>query len=160
MSAALAAVLATDGSAGAGTTARAGAAPLAAAVVTEADVAHHGYAWLWDGRIGIWLENSNDGPAHVADSTVRLTFSVPLSSGGLLPPSCLRGGDRVVLCRTGALMAGGRPGGISLDLRAVGKPDEMVLGVSTAWNGGASDRNHANDEHRVLVPATADGYVF
>ncbi|MFE3660354.1 hypothetical protein [Streptomyces sp. NPDC059165] len=160
-------VLATGAGAGAGTAVRAEAAPAAEAVevaeadvAVEADVAHHGYAWLWDGRIGVWAESSNDGPGQVADATVRLAFSVPLSSRLQLPPSCLRGGDRVVLCRTGALPVGGRPKGISLDLRALGKPDELVMAVSTAWSDGAVDRNRANDEHRVLVLATADGYVF
>ncbi|MGW1888435.1 hypothetical protein [Streptomyces sp. NPDC001970] len=128
----------------------------------EADVAHHGHASLWAGRIGVWLESDNHGPAQVADATVRLSFSVPVSvtGGGPLPPVCLWGGDRVILCRTGALRAGGAGNGIALDLLAAGSPTEVVVSVATAWSDGAIDQNHANDEHTVLVPATGDGYVF
>ncbi|WP_351234493.1 hypothetical protein [Streptomyces sp. NPDC002133] len=128
----------------------------------EADLAHHGHASLWAGRIGVWLESDNHGPAQVADATVRLSFSVPVSvtGGGPLPPVCLWGGDRVILCRTGALRAGGAGHGIALDLLAAGSPTEVVVGVATAWSDGAIDQNHANDQHTVLVPATGDGYVF
>ncbi|MGW2562864.1 hypothetical protein ACWCXB_27160 [Streptomyces sp. NPDC001514] len=130
--------------------------------VAEADVAHHGHVSLWDGRIGVWLDSGNHGPAQVADATVRLSFSGPVSvtSGGQLPPACLWGGDRVILCRTGALRAGRTGNGVALDLRAAGSPVEVVVDVATVWNGGAVDRNHANDEHTVLVPATGDGYIF
>ncbi|MFE7774431.1 hypothetical protein ACFU5O_11090 [Streptomyces sp. NPDC057445] len=150
--------------AGARTAAADGAAVLsveeAAMPVTEADVAHHGYVSLWDGRVAVWLESDNHGPSPVSDATVRLIFSVPPTGGGPLPSACLWGGDRVVLCRTGALRAGSTGKGIMLDLRVAGRPSEIVMDVATAWNGGAVDINHANDEHAVLVPATGDGYVF
>ncbi|MFD7443794.1 hypothetical protein [Streptomyces sp. NPDC059909] len=130
--------------------------------VAEADVAHHGHASLWGGRIVVWLESDNHGPAQLADATVRLSFSAPVTvtGGGQLPPACLWGGDRVILCRTGELRAGGTGGGIALDLLIPGNPPEIIVGITTVWSDGAVDRNHANDEHTVLVPATGDGYVF
>ncbi|MER6999954.1 hypothetical protein [Streptomyces sp. NPDC000410] len=166
---AMVAVLAASGSANAGVGAGAGAgahanagasAGAGAGRVAEADVAHHGHASLWGGRLGVWLESGNHGPARVADVTVRLTFSEPPVAGQELPADCLWGGDRVVLCRAGALDADGPASGVALDLRVPGDPAEVVMRVGTMWNGGATDRNHANDEHSVLVPATGDGYVF
>ncbi|UNM16312.1 hypothetical protein J4032_03070 [Streptomyces formicae] len=138
--------------AGAGAGARTGMA--------EADLAHHGHASLWEGRIAVWLESGNSGPAEVSDATVRLTFSVPLAGDAELPSVCLRGGDRVVLCRTGRLRASVGASGIPLDLKLAGSPAEAVVGVATAWSGGTADPNRGNDDHTVLVPATGDGYIF
>ncbi|UUN28478.1 hypothetical protein [Streptomyces sp. FIT100] len=128
--------------------------------MAEADLAHHGHASLWEDRLAVWLESGNSGPAEVADATVRLTFSVELAGDVELPSGCLRGGDRVVLCRTGTLRAGIGGSGIPLDLKLAGSPAETVVGVTTVWSGGTVDRNRGNDDHTVLVPATGDGYIF
>ncbi|MGW0554839.1 hypothetical protein ACWDZ6_11655 [Streptomyces sp. NPDC002926] len=129
-------------------------------IAPESDVAHHGQVSLTDGRLAVWLLSESYGPSSLTDSTVRLTFSVPLAGGQALPPGCLWSGDRVVLCATGELRAGGVGRQAALDLRTVGTPDEVVVTIGTQWNGGVTDRNTQNNEHRVLVPATGDPYVF
>lgn len=126
----------------------------------EADVAHHGYASLWGGRLGVWLESVNHGPSDVSNAAVRLRFSARLVQGQELPPGCLWSGSEAMLCGTGALRAAGAARQFAFDLETVGKPDEVVVTVDTLWNGGAVDRNRENDRHRVLVPATGDRYVF
>ncbi|MDX2291986.1 MULTISPECIES: hypothetical protein [Streptomyces] len=126
----------------------------------EADLAHHGHVSLWDGRVGVWLVTENHGPSDVVDATVRLAFSAPMAGGQELPPGCLWSSSRVVSCRTGALPDGGAAGELALDLRAVGRPQELTVDVSTAWRAGGVDRNSLNDRHRVLVLATGDPYVF
>ncbi|MFF6899855.1 hypothetical protein [Streptomyces hydrogenans] len=126
----------------------------------EADLAHHGHVSLWDGRVGVWLVTENHGPSDVLDATVRLAFSAPMAGGQELPPGCLWSSSRVVSCRTGALPDGGTAGELALDLRAVGRPQELTVDVSTAWRSGGVDRNSVNDRHRVLVLATGDPYVF
>ncbi|MFK3730485.1 hypothetical protein ACI2LJ_09540 [Streptomyces sp. NPDC088090] len=129
-------------------------------VAGEADLAHHGHVSLWDGRVGVWLVTENHGPSDVVDATVRLAFSTPMAGGQELPPGCLWSSSRVVSCRTGALPGGGAAGELALDLRAVGRPQELTVDVSTAWRAGGADRNPVNDRHRVLVLATGDPYVF
>ncbi|MET9438601.1 hypothetical protein [Streptomyces sp. NPDC006551] len=129
-------------------------------VLPEADLAHHGHVSLWEGRLGVRLVSENHGPSHVSQATVRLAFSVPLAGGQELPPSCLWGGERVVVCRTGELRAAGAPGELALDLRTVGSPDEMTVAVDTVWRDRSTDRNPKNDRHSVLVLATGDPYVF
>lgn len=137
-----------------------GAAAVAGAAPAEADLAHHGHVSLWDGRVGVWLVTENHGPSDVADATVRLAFSAPMAGGQELPPGCLWSSARVVSCRTGALSGGGAAGELALDLRTVGRPQELTVDVSTAWRAGGADRNSFNDRHRVLVLATGDPYVF
>ncbi|MFF9340840.1 hypothetical protein ACF1CG_14015 [Streptomyces sp. NPDC014773] len=129
-------------------------------VGAEADLAHHGHVSLWDGRVGVWLVTENHGPSDLVDATVRLDFSTPMAGGQELPPGCLWSSSRVVSCRTGALPDGGAAGELALDLRAVGRPQELTVDVSTAWRAGGVDRNSVNDRHRVLVLATGDPYVF
>ncbi|MFD5427053.1 hypothetical protein [Streptomyces sp. NPDC127084] len=163
-STAMAAVM-PAGSAGAGavdgvSTADAAAPTLFAAAVPEADTAHHGHAVLWDGLLDVWLESENHGPDGVPDATVRLTFSVPSGADASLPESCLRAGHRTILCRTGELRAASTGQGRALRLQLAGAPAEVVIGVSTVWNGGAADLNRPNDHHTVLVPATGDRYTF
>jgi hypothetical protein len=126
----------------------------------EADLAHHGQVSLWSGQLGVRLESENHGPSALPDATVRLDFSVPLATGRALPPSCLWSGDRVVLCRTGQLRPIGRSAEVALDLRTDGVPDEVVVQIDTAWNGGASDPSPANHQHRVLTPSTGELYAF
>ncbi|MFD5784556.1 hypothetical protein [Streptomyces sp. NPDC126933] len=130
------------------------------AVAPEADVAHHGHASLWSGQLAVRLRPENHGPSGLTDATVRLDFSAPLARGQALPADCLWGGDRTVLCRTGQLRADGRGREITLDLRTAGSPAEVVVRIDTAWNGGASDRNPENHQHRVLTPDTGDPYAF
>ncbi|MFF2526368.1 hypothetical protein [Streptomyces liangshanensis] len=146
----------TAGTGAPGTAGAAAPAPIA----PEADLAHHGQVVLGDGQLHVWVGSENHGPSGLPDATVRLDFSVPLAPGQEVPPVCLWGGDRTVLCRTGELRAGGRARGVALGLRTLGTPAEVVVDVDTAWNGGASDRNPENNRHRVLAPATGDPYVF
>ncbi|MGX1883664.1 hypothetical protein [Streptomyces sp. NPDC055287] len=129
-------------------------------IAPEADVAYRGHATLDGGRLGVWLETANRGPSGLRDATVRLRFSVPLARGQELPPHCLWGGGREALCRTGGLRVGGSGRQFAFHLRASGDPSEAVVRISTAWNGGATDRNPRNNELEVLVPATGDGYFF
>ncbi|MDX3851095.1 hypothetical protein [Streptomyces sp. AK02-01A] len=130
------------------------------AIAPEADLAHHGRASLWDGKLTVRIASENHGPSGLPDATVRLDFSALLEAGQSLPSECLWGGDRTVLCRTGHLRAAGRGRELALDLRTAGSPAEVVVSVATAWNGGASDRNPENHQHRVLTPDTGDSYVF
>ncbi|MFD4375479.1 hypothetical protein [Streptomyces sp. NPDC058486] len=130
------------------------------AVGAEVDLAHHGHVSLWDGRVGVWLVSENHGPSDVADATVRLAFSAPMAGGQELPPGCLWSSAQVVSCRTGALPGGGAAGELALDLKTLGRPQELTVDVSTAWRAGGVDRNSLNDRHRVLVLATGDPYVF
>ncbi|MFG3286501.1 hypothetical protein [Streptomyces sp. NPDC048111] len=126
----------------------------------EADLSYHGHVSLWNGRTGVWLVTENHGPAAVTGATVRLRFSVPLDSGAALPPSCLRTGPATVQCGSGSMRAAGSGPQLALDVAVVGNPDEITLDIDTVWNGGANDRNPANNTHRVLAPATGDAYTF
>ncbi|MFD7167033.1 hypothetical protein [Streptomyces violascens] len=126
----------------------------------EADVSYHGHVSFWNGHVGIWLTTANHGPAPVSGATVRLRFSAPLASGVTLPPSCLRTGPAVVHCGTGSMRAAGTGVQLALDVATVGNRAEMGLDIDTVWNGGASDRNPANNTHRVLTLATGDPYTF
>ena len=74
-------------------------------IAPEADLAHHGHVSLRGDELRVRLESENHGPSAVPDATVRLDFSVRLIAGQALPPTCLWGGDRSVLCRTGPLRA-------------------------------------------------------
>ncbi|WP_415951292.1 hypothetical protein [Streptomyces sp. KLOTTS4A1] len=129
-------------------------------VAPEADVAYHGHTALWQGRLGVWLTPQNHGPADVSDATVRLRTSAPLADGQELPDRCLRGGQRVVLCSTGGIGAGGWSEELALDLRLKGSPSEVTVRIDTVWNGGAQDRNTANNRHKVLTLETGDLYAF
>ncbi|MEU6984557.1 hypothetical protein ABZ946_14225 [Streptomyces sp. NPDC046324] len=126
----------------------------------EADLAHHGHLSLWEGRMTVRLVSENHGPADVSQATVRLGFSEPMAGGQVLPPSCLWGSDRVVVCRTGELRAAGAVEELVLDLRTAGSPDEVMADIATVWTDGVTDGNALNDRHHVLVLATGDPYVF
>ncbi|QGV82640.1 hypothetical protein EIZ62_13790 [Streptomyces ficellus] len=132
----------------------------AGSVAPEADVSHHGHIALLDGRLDVLLLSENRGPSALEDATVRLVFSEPLAPGYRLAPGCVWGGDREVLCSTGPLRVDGTRHETVLGLRTAGAPQELTARVSTAWNGGATDRNPADNDHRVLVLATGDPYVF
>ncbi|TXS31162.1 hypothetical protein EAO71_21205 [Streptomyces sp. ms191] len=132
-----------------------------ARVGREADLAHHGYASLWQGRLEVRLVSRNHGSSDVSEATVRLAFSEPPAAGQELPPACLWVGERVVACRTGALRAAGAAAGeLAIGLRTAGSPDEVTVEIGTAWSDGSTDPNPDNDRHRVLVLATGDAYAF
>ncbi|GGR73875.1 hypothetical protein GCM10010252_10610 [Streptomyces aureoverticillatus] len=128
--------------------------------VPEADVAYHGHVAMTRGLAAVSLTPENHGPDDVPGASVRLAWSAPLEDTTRLPDSCVRAGERGVLCRTGALPAGGRGERIDLAVRLRGEPREVTVTVGTAWNGGAVDRNPRNNEHAVLVLDTGDSYYF
>ncbi|MCX4676387.1 hypothetical protein OG413_13920 [Streptomyces sp. NBC_01433] len=159
---AAAAMVATAVIPGAGTGGSAAATPVAPGreAGPQADVSHHGHVSLSGDRLGVWLRSENRGPADLTDATVRLRFSDPFSAPRGLPPGCLRGGSRAVLCGTGALTADGQERRTAFDLRLAGRPAEVVVRIDTVWNGGAVDRDPRNNVHEVLAPSTGDAYVF
>ncbi|WP_327254359.1 hypothetical protein [Streptomyces sp. NBC_01244] len=141
--------------AGAGAGAEAGAGPEA-----EADVAYHGRVALTGNRLRILLVPENEGPSAVANATVRLGLSADLAGRQELAEGCARAGLREVVCETGELPLHGRGRHIGLALRLKEPAAEVVVRVDTWWNGGATDRNHANNEHVVLALDTGDTYAF
>ncbi|MFF4353745.1 hypothetical protein [Streptomyces sp. NPDC001530] len=138
----------------------ASAASPAGAVAPEADLAYHGRVSMADGSVAVRLTPQNHGPNAVPDATVGLRWSAPLADVQRLPGACARAGERVVVCRTGALVADGLGEEIGLTVRLRGVPSEVTLEIDTVWGGGAVDRNHANDRQRVLALDTGDSYAF
>ncbi|MEV4330495.1 hypothetical protein AB0K02_08120 [Streptomyces sp. NPDC049597] len=136
------------------------AAGASGAVAPEADVAHHGHVSLGDEWLRISVMTRNHGPSSLEDATVRLEFSLRPVGGLRLPERCLRAGERVVLCRTGPLVADGVGSKTSIRLGITGDPAEAVVRVATVWNGGATDRDPVNNDHQVVAPATGDPYAF
>ncbi|MXM62537.1 hypothetical protein GR925_03485 [Streptomyces sp. HUCO-GS316] len=132
----------------------------AAGVVPEADLAYHGAVSLAAGWADLRFTPRNHGPAAAPDVTVRLRWSEPLTDRQALPGGCVRSGQRVVLCRIGALAADGLGEQIALRVRLRSAPAEAVLEIDTVWSGGAVDRNRQNDRQRVLVLDTGDTYYF
>ncbi|MFJ4781481.1 hypothetical protein [Streptomyces sp. NPDC088762] len=126
----------------------------------EADVAYHGRVHLAGERLRIWLVPANDGPAALPNATVRVRLSAELADRQELSGGCARAGLREVVCETGPLPAHGRGRHIGLVLGLREPVSEVVVRVDTWWNGGASDRNLANNEHVVLALATGDAYAF
>ncbi|MFG2215896.1 MULTISPECIES: hypothetical protein [unclassified Streptomyces] len=132
-----------------------------AGIAPEADVSHHGHVLLWGAGLKVRMRTENHGPSSLTGVTVRVRTSVALAGRQELPQSCLRADRRTVLCRTGSLRADGvQERRLALELRLAGRPDEVVVRVDTLWNGGATDRNPRNNDHKVLAPATGDEYVF
>ncbi|MFG2984025.1 hypothetical protein ACGFYQ_22685 [Streptomyces sp. NPDC048258] len=136
----------------------AGAAPVDAG--PEADVAYHGRVSLAHAQLRIWLVPQNEGPSALPNATVRLRLSVPLADRQELAAGCARAGLREVVCETGALPLHGRGRHIGLALGLWEPVSEVVVRVDTWWNGGATDRNLANNEHVVLALDTGDSYAF
>lgn len=126
----------------------------------EADLAYHGSAAMTAGRFDVRFTPRNHGPSAVPDATVRLRWSKPLADRQTLPEGCARSGERVVVCRTGALAADEAGERIELRVRLAGTPSEVLLELDTVWGGGAVDGNRANDQQRVLVLDTSDTYYF
>lgn len=94
------------------------------------------------------------------DATVRLRWSKPLADLQTLPEGCARSGERVVVCRMGALAADQMGERIGLRVRLRDAPSEVLLELDTVRGGDAVDRNRANDQQRVLVLETGDTYYF
>ncbi|MET7389971.1 hypothetical protein AB0885_03155 [Streptomyces sp. NPDC005534] len=128
--------------------------------VPEADLAYHGAASMAAGRVDVRLTPRNHGPDPVDDATVRLRWSAALDDTQVLPAGCARSGERVVVCRTGALPADGPGEEIRMTVRLREVASEVTLGLDTMWGGGSVDRNHANDRQQVLVLDTGDAYAF
>jgi hypothetical protein len=137
-----------------------GAAVPAVAAAPEADVAYHGYVAMAGGQVDVRLSPQNHGPSDVADTTVRLHWSLPLADRQLLPGGCARFDMNTVLCETGPLPANGVGREIRLRVGLAGAPTEVRLTIETLWDGGSVDRNHANDRQQVLALDTGDEYAF
>ncbi|MEV8536255.1 hypothetical protein [Streptomyces sp. NPDC051211] len=140
----------------------AGAAATAGAAEAgpEADVAYHGRVSLAAGRLGILLIPENEGPAALPTATLRLRLSADLADRQEWADGCARAGLREMVCETGALPEHGQGRHIGLRLRLKERPTEVTLRIDTWWNGGATDRNTANNEHVVLALDTGDVYAF
>ncbi|MGW2569713.1 hypothetical protein [Streptomyces sp. NPDC001537] len=138
----------------------AAAVPGSAVGAPEADLAYHGVVSMAGGRVDLRLMPRNYGPSAVSDATVRLRWSVAPANKQSLPGGCVRSGERVMMCRVGALAANAVARQIRLRVRLRGAPSEVLVEIDTAWNGGAVDRHRHNDRQRVLVLATGDEYSF
>ncbi|MEV3857509.1 hypothetical protein AB0J38_24660 [Streptomyces sp. NPDC050095] len=129
--------------------------------VPEADLAQHGDITMSGGLVTVGFTPQNHGPSDVPDTTVRLTWSVPLADvQDELPDTCLRSGPRTVHCRTGALPAATYGTPLTVRVRLAAAPAEATVQIATAWSGGFADHNRQNDQHRVLVLDTGDTYYF
>ncbi|MDJ0385665.1 hypothetical protein [Streptomyces sp. G-G2] len=126
----------------------------------EADLAYHGRVSLSGGRLAVWVVPQNLGPTPLANTTLRLRLSADLADRQELAEGCARAGQREVMCETGALPARGQGRHIGLRLLLKEPEPEVVLRVDTWWNGGATDRDHTNDQHAVLALDTGDTYSF
>ncbi|WP_225101516.1 hypothetical protein [Streptomyces sp. CoH27] len=131
-----------------------------AAPVPEADLAFHGTALMAGDTVDVRLTPRNNGPAAVPDATVRLRWSVPLAVAQQLPARCVREDERTVVCSTGALAVNGVGEQVMVPVRLMEKASEVTLEIGTVWGGGAVDRDHTNDELKVLVLDTGDAYAF
>ncbi|MEU0006662.1 hypothetical protein ABZ079_20900 [Streptomyces sp. NPDC006314] len=131
-----------------------------AAPVSEADLAFHGTAVMtWD-QVEVQLTPRNNGPAAIADATVRLRWSVELADGQRLPARCIREDERTVVCGTGALAADAVGELLRVPVRLRERTSEVTLELDTAWSGGVVDKDRTNDRATVLVLATGDAYAF
>ncbi|MGW7437397.1 hypothetical protein [Streptomyces sp. NPDC054849] len=126
----------------------------------EADVAYHGQVYLSGEQLRIRLVPENDGPAALPNATVRVRLSADLADRQELAGGCARAGLHEVVCETGPLPLRGRGRHIGLALGLREQASEVVVQVDTWWNGGATDRNHMNNEHVVLALNTGDAYAF
>ncbi|MGW6689598.1 hypothetical protein [Streptomyces sp. NPDC054961] len=126
----------------------------------EADVAYHGRVALDGARLRILLVPENEGPAALANATLRLRLSQDLADRQQLAAGCARAGLREVVCETGELPPHGRGRHIGLTLWLKEPATEAEVRVDTWWDGGATDRNLANNEHVVLALDTGDTYAF
>ncbi|MFG2975388.1 hypothetical protein ACGFYY_20695 [Streptomyces sp. NPDC048331] len=137
-----------------------GSAQASVADGPEADVAYHGRVALSGARLRIWLVPENDGPAALPNATLRVRLSADLADRQRLAEGCARAGSREVVCETGPLPLHGWGRHVALLLELREPAPEVAVRVDTWWNGGATDRNHANNEHVVLALDTGDTYAF
>ncbi|MCX5377750.1 hypothetical protein [Streptomyces sp. NBC_00091] len=137
-----------------------GAGPAGAWAGPEADVAYHGRVRLAQGQLRVWMVPQNEGPSAVPNATVRVRLSADLADRQELAGGCARVGRREVVCETGALPEHGRGRHIGLVLELRDRPAEVAVRIDTWWDGGATDRNRANNEHVVLALDTGDPYAF
>lgn len=128
--------------------------------VPEVDLAYHGQVAMSRGRVETRLIPQNHGPSSVADATLRLRWSAPVTAMRGLPPMCVRADTQTVLCRTGALPADGRGRRIRVSARLAGAPSEVTVRIDTMWSGGSADHNPQNNTHKVLALDTGDVYYF
>ncbi|MFE4252060.1 hypothetical protein ACFRU3_21655 [Streptomyces sp. NPDC056910] len=128
--------------------------------VPEVDLAYHGQVAMSRGRVETRLIPQNHGPSSVADATLRLRWSAPVTDMRGLPPMCVRADKQTVLCRTGALPADSRGRRIRVSARLAGAPSEVTVRIDTMWSGGAADHNPQNNTHKVLALDTGDVYYF
>ncbi|MEV7521520.1 hypothetical protein [Streptomyces sp. NPDC091371] len=135
-------------------------APAGAWAGPEADVSYHGRVALADAQLRVWLVPENEGPSEVPNATVRVRLSVDLADRQELAAGCARAGLREVVCETGPMPLHGRGRHIGMVLGLRERAPEVVVRVDTWWNGGATDRNLANNEHVVLALDTGDAYAF
>ncbi|MEU8778530.1 hypothetical protein [Streptomyces sp. NPDC048606] len=126
----------------------------------EADVAYHGRVTLSQGRLRVWMVPENEGPAALANATVRVRLSADLADRQELADGCARAGAREVVCETGPLPLHGRGRHIGLALALAERPAEVLVRIDTWWNGGATDRDLADNDHLVLALDTGDAYAF
>ncbi|MEV6681270.1 hypothetical protein AB0N09_31035 [Streptomyces erythrochromogenes] len=126
----------------------------------EADVSYHGRVALSGAQLRVWLVPENDGPAALPNATLRVRLSADLADRQQLAQGCARAGLREVVCETGPLPLQGRGRHVGLALELWEPAAEVVVRVDTWWNGGATDRNRANNEHVVLALDTGDAYAF
>jgi hypothetical protein len=126
----------------------------------EADLAYHGHVTLAGAQVTVVVTPQNHGPVDVPDATMRLTTSSPLADAQTLPTGCLRAGPRTVSCRTGTLPAGTSGTRFTVPLRLAAAVTEVTVEVTTAWTGGPTDRDPANDRFQVLALDTGDTYAF
>ncbi|MGW2669351.1 hypothetical protein ACWC5F_14905 [Streptomyces sp. NPDC001272] len=138
----------------------AGAGPAGAWAGPEADVAYHGRVSLVKGRLTVWMVPRNEGPSALANATVRVRLSADLADVQEPAGGCVRAGVREVVCETGPLPEHGPGRHIGLVLGLREKPAEVAVRIDTGWNGGATDRNRANNELVVLALDTGDAYTF
>ncbi|WP_328424928.1 hypothetical protein [Streptomyces sp. NBC_00443] len=138
-------------------------APAAGAVsAPEAVLAYHGSAAMSGGRVAVRFTPYRLGTGAAADSsvTVRLRWSAPLADRQALPDRCARAGERIVMCRIGALDADGVGEPVGLRVRLRGAPSEVLVEFDTVRSGGAAGVDRGNDQQRVLVLDTGDSYHF
>ncbi|MCJ1679232.1 hypothetical protein MTF65_18160 [Streptomyces sp. APSN-46.1] len=126
----------------------------------EADVSYHGRVRLTPGLLRLWLVPANVGPSALPNATVRVRLSADLAERQELSEGCARIGSRELVCETGPLPEHGRGRHIGLAMELREHPGEVTVRIDTWWNGGASDRNGANNELAVLALDTGDSYAF
>ncbi|WP_369171459.1 hypothetical protein AB5J49_27590 [Streptomyces sp. R28] len=136
-------------------------APYAGAVGRpEAGLAYHGSAVLSGGQVHVRFTPHNHGPSALPASAVRLRWSEPLADRQALPEGCGRAGERMVMCRVGALDAVGAGKQVELRVGLRGAPSEVLLEFGTVRSGGAADGDQGTGRQRVLVLDTGDTYYF